>query len=229
MTANFPYLIHEGDGVIFVGGDTSKHDIYKLKLRAPSREAGHRAAPRGPARRTAARWRTRDDLLRGPQGRLLPRSEFIVAGAKIASATETYAKNRFGNNPVSAKLATDGDIQTGWSVAGRVGERHVAVFVLRSQSPAGQPDRSGDALRSALRQLARQVPRLRRGLERRRRRQRCVIRIDRLLAKPTAKLTEADELAQLKQAFLMQAPELAAHTKRIRELRKPARPGRSPW
>src|SRR5439155_899217 len=48
---------------------------------------------------------------------------------KFASATHSYAKNNFGTN-VGAALAIDGDPQTGWSTAGREGERHTAVFVL---------------------------------------------------------------------------------------------------
>lgn len=31
-SANYPYLVHEGDGVIFAGGDTSKHDIYSIQF-----------------------------------------------------------------------------------------------------------------------------------------------------------------------------------------------------
>ena len=57
----------------------------------------------------------------------------------FVSATQSYAKNTFGNNPVTADLSIDGDVQTGWSVHGRQGERHVAVFVFEKPVPAGQP------------------------------------------------------------------------------------------
>jgi hypothetical protein len=52
---------------------------------------------------------------------------------KVARATEDYANNNFGgkkSEAVSAMAATDGDAQTGWSCAGRFGERHEAVFVF---------------------------------------------------------------------------------------------------
>ena len=49
---------------------------------------------------------------------------------EFTAASHSYAKNRFGANPVSAQLAVDGDPQTGWSVDGRLGERHYAIFVL---------------------------------------------------------------------------------------------------
>ena len=37
MIANYPFLVNEGDGIIFVGGDTSKHDIYNLSFPASKR------------------------------------------------------------------------------------------------------------------------------------------------------------------------------------------------
>lgn len=30
LAANYPFLVHEGGGVIYAGGDTSKHDVYNL-------------------------------------------------------------------------------------------------------------------------------------------------------------------------------------------------------
>src|SRR5205814_9946800 len=54
------------------------------------------------------------------------------------TATESYAKNTFGGNPISAALTLDGDPQTGWSTAGRMGERHTAVFNLPSPAPAAR-------------------------------------------------------------------------------------------
>jgi len=215
-TANFPYLVDEGDGVIFAGGDTSKHDIYKLKFPAQEKPVtalrlealpDERLPDRGPGT-TFYEGRKGDFYL----------TEFKVAGAKIASATETYAKNRFGSNPVSAKLATDGDIQTGWSVSGRIGERHVAVFVLEKPMPAGQvidlEMHFGRHYASSLgkfRVSATSAPEPPIANER-------DPDTDLLLAKGS--LTE-HENANLFEAFLMQSPELAAHAKTIRDLRKP--------
>ena len=53
-------------------------------------------------------------------------------------AIEMYARNRYGP-AVSAALATDGDVQTGWSVHDRQGERHVAVFNFAKPIPANTP------------------------------------------------------------------------------------------
>ncbi len=215
-TANFPYLIHEGGGVVFVGGDSSKHDIYQLKF-APQQEAitalrlealpDGRLPDRGPGT-TFYEGRKGDFYL----------TEFKIAGSKIAGATENYAKNRFGSNPVSAKLATYGDIQTGWSVSGRIGERHVAVFVLEKPIPAGQPVElemhfgrhyasSLGKFRVSASSAAASPSASERDAE-----------IDRLLAKKS--LTEV-ERASLFEAFLMQEPLLKVHSDRIRALRKP--------
>lgn len=49
---------------------------------------------------------------------------------KLVRATESYSKNNFGKDPANAQAAIDGDPQTGWSCAGRNGERHEAVFIL---------------------------------------------------------------------------------------------------
>ena len=219
-SANFPYLVHEGEGVIFAGGDTSKHDIYSIKFAAGGKQAitalrlealpDERLPDRGPGT-TFYEGRKGDFYL----------TEFKIAGAKIASATENYAKNRFGNNPVSAKLATDGDIQTGWSVSGRIGERHVAVFVLEKPIPAGQ---AVDLEMHFGRHYASSLGKFRLSATSATTTPTAGERdpeTDLLLAKPPSALTDSENAA-LQRAFLMQAPQLAAQAKRIRELRKQA-------
>ena len=216
--ANYPFLVHEGDGVIFAGGDTSKHDIYSIRFEAQDKPVtairlealpDERLPGRGPGT-TFYEGRKGDFYL----------TEFKIAGSKIAGATENYAKNRFGNNPVSAKLATDGDIQTGWSVAGRIGERHVAVFVLDNPIPAG---RDIDLEMHFGRHYASSLGKFRlsatsaSGTPTANERD---PETDRLLVKDPASLTETEQRI-LWEAFLLQAPELAAHAKAIRDLRKP--------
>lgn len=215
-SANYPYLVHEGDGVIFAGGDTSKHDIYSIQFapqQAPITALRLEALPderlpgRGPGT-TFYEGRKGDFYL----------TEFKVAGSTIASATESYSKNRFGNNPVSAALATDGDIQTGWSVADRVGDRHVAVFVLEDPIPAGQ---AVDLEMHFGRHYASSLGKFRLSATSDTGNPSASGRdpqIDRLLARES--LTK-EERATLFEAFLMQAPELAAESERIRKLRKP--------
>src|SRR5204862_59620 len=38
---------------------------------------------------------------------------------KLASASQSFAKNQFGDSQVGAAQAIDGDLQTGWAVNGR--------------------------------------------------------------------------------------------------------------
>lgn len=213
--ANFPYLIHEGAGVIFAGGDTSKHDIYQLKF--PPQDAAitairlealpdNRLPDRGPGM-TFYEGRKGDFYL----------TEFNLSGSKISDATESYAKNRFGNNPVSAKLATDGDIQTGWSVAGRIGEPHAAVFILENPIPAGQPI---DLEMHFGRHYASSLGKFRISATTSHDVPEALVShpdVERLITKNPPTRAERDQLFE---HFLLQAPELAAHAKPIIDLRK---------
>ncbi|HEX6984520.1 MAG TPA: DUF1553 domain-containing protein [Planctomycetaceae bacterium] len=145
----------------------------------------------------------------------------LAAGGRpvaVATATHSYAKNRFGSNPAAAAMAVDGDMQTGWSVDGRQRERHTAVFTLAEPLDADELKVTmtfGRHFASSLGRFrlsvttapnaeARDLPE----------------EVERLLAKPDAELT-ADERDRLRDEFLLQAPELAEHAAKIRELRKP--------
>ncbi len=142
MSANIPYLTAETNGVIFAGGDTSKHDIYTLDFSGQATEITSLRLEALP-----------DDRLpdRGPgmtyyEGR---KGDFFLAefqltdvdGKKIpiANASETYFKNQFGKSQTTAKHTIDGDLQTGWSIAEGAGVRHVAVFNLDEPIKPGTP------------------------------------------------------------------------------------------
>lgn len=130
--SNLPLLTVQADGSVFASGDTTKSDTYELKLTGI------------PAGVTAVRLEALpDDRLpahgpgmtyyEGPLGDFfLGEFQLAADGAPIrfSKATESYAKNNFGKTPATAVLAIDGDPQTGWSCAGRYGERHEAVFKL---------------------------------------------------------------------------------------------------
>jgi hypothetical protein len=129
--SNLPLLTVQPDHSVFCSGDISKSDTYELVF------AGV------PAGTTALRLEALPDDRLPAHGPGLcyyegPRGDFFMgefqaeAGGqplKFSGASESYAKNNFGSQ-ASAKLATDGDPQTGWSCAGRMGEPHEAVFVL---------------------------------------------------------------------------------------------------
>lgn len=139
-TSNLPLLTIEDDDAIFASGDTAKRDDYKITL-APSEQPIHairlealpdeRLPARGPG--TTYYEGTIGDFY-------LTEIQFAAAGVRypVRSASHSFARNRFGRNPATAALAIDGDIQTGWSVHGRQGERHVAVFVLDNPIPPGE-------------------------------------------------------------------------------------------
>lgn len=130
--SNLPLLTVQADGSVFASGDTTKSDTYELKFTSI------------PAGVTAVRLEALpDDRLpahgpgmtyyEGPLGDFFLGEFQLTADGdpvRFSQATESYAKNNFGKTPATAALAIDGDPQTGWSCAGRYGERHEAVFNL---------------------------------------------------------------------------------------------------
>ncbi|HEY0455739.1 MAG TPA: DUF1553 domain-containing protein, partial [Verrucomicrobiae bacterium] len=218
--SNSPLLTVQPDDSVFASGDISKSDTYEL------------AFGKLPERITAIRLEVLPDerlpahgpglcYYEGPKGDFFM-GEFQVWAdgqpVKFAKATESYAKNNFGG-VASAMAAVDGDPQTGWSCAGRMGEAHEAVFVpaeaiqasklevkmlfgrhyacslgrfrISVTSDAGKPE-------------AREIPG----------------DLERLLMLPDDALTAAQRL-ELRQQFLITSSELAEEAKNIRELRKP--------
>ena len=228
-SATSPRLHFESaaDHSIFVVGDISKDDTYTLRfsqLPAGTRAVRLEVLP--------------DDRLPGDGPGLTyfegPKGDFFLGEFKLFAtqgtdliplkftrADQSYANNHFGGQNVSAQLALDNDPQTGWSCAGRFGERHAAVFELESPLTA-----SSDCVLTM--QFGRHYP--------------CSLgkfRIsftsaegplsasvwsqpaERLLSRATDELT-AEELETLRREFLLQAPEVKTQSDRIRELqRKP--------
>ncbi|WP_077022650.1 PSD1 and planctomycete cytochrome C domain-containing protein [Fuerstiella marisgermanici] len=140
-TSNLPILTIQPDNSIFASGDTAKRDDYFVTF-APSSQPitalrlealpDERLPSGGPG----------STYYEGPLGDFFLNELKASSGESefaFASASQTYAKNRFGNSPATAALAIDGDVQTGWSVYERPGERHVAVYQLRQPIPAGTP------------------------------------------------------------------------------------------
>lgn len=219
-TSNLPLLTVEEDHTVFVSGDTTKQDEFLLRYRPGSQpitaiRLEALPDPRLPDHGPGLTYYegTKGDFFLG-EFQVLADGEPIP----IASATQTYANNRFGSNPVSAELATDGDPQTGWSVHGRMGERHVAVFVL------DRPLESLDELQLKMmfgRHYASTLGRFRisvtsqpgGGVARE-----FTNETELLLARDQTKLS-SEQLATLRSVFLMHAPELSKQAAEIRKLR----------
>lgn len=213
------------DQSIFVVGDISKDDTYNLKF------------AQVPAGTTALRLEVLPDqrlpgngpgltYFEGPKGDFfLGELQFSAERGtelqplKFSRADHTYANNHFGGANVSAQLALDGDPQTGWSCAGRFGERQAAVFQL--EKPLAEPTDCRLSLR-----FGRHYP--------------CSLGkfrisftsasgdvpatlwpepVERLLARPRSEWTPA-ELETVRNEFLLQTPELKAEADRIRDLRR---------
>ncbi len=223
-TSNMPLLTVQEDDSIFASGDTTKYDTYELifpptahKIAAIRLEAlpDERLPANGPGM----------TYYEGTKGDFFL-SEFIVTAdgkpVRIRKATDSYSKNRFGANPVTAQLAVDGDPQTGWSVDGRIGERHTAVFVL--ETPV-EPAKPLHLKMTFGRHFASSLGRFRLSTtdaERDPVARDFSPEIERLLARDDTQLS-ADERQQLRTEFLLRAPELKAQADRIRQLRqKPA-------
>ena len=220
LKSNLPLLTAQPDHSVLASGDISKSDVYDL------------AFTNLPGRITALRLEALpDDSLpahgpglayyEGPKGDFFM-GEFQVTAdgqrVKFARASESHAKNNFGSG-ASAQAATDGDPQTGWSCADRPGEAHEAVFVPDKPIAARRLDVKmlfGRHYACSLGRFRISITTETSGAEARE----IPESIDGLLRVPDEKLTAAQR-GELRDHFLLTAPELAKAAREIRELRKP--------
>ena len=226
--SNMPLLTIEPDASVFRSGDISKSDTYELHFRdVPAGVTAIRLEalpdPRLPAHGPGMAF------YEGPKGDFFV-AEFTLHAdgqpVKFSGATGSYSKNNFGSTPTTAALMLDGDPQTGWSTAGRMGERHTAVLTL--PSPAAAISSGGDwTVKLAMgRHYACSLGRFRISITTDARP--AVARdlpseTESLLALPDEKLTAAQRV-RLREEFLLSLPELKDEASRIRTLRKPVRP-----
>jgi Protein of unknown function (DUF1553)/Protein of unknown function (DUF1549)/Planctomycete cytochrome C len=217
-TSNLPLLTIQPDSTVFVTGDITKADTYQLDLgRPPEGITAIRLEalpdPRLPGRGPGMAY------YEGPKGDfLLGEFQLIADGepVKIARASQSYAKNYFGPQ-AEASYAIDGDPETGWSCEKGQGSPHEAVFQLEKPLTASNlqltmmfgrhyacslgkfrlsvTTKTGPVLAS---KVASDLQPL-------------IHRIER---------TEV-ETQQLKNEFLLNAPELAAYRAEIDQLRRP--------
>ncbi len=219
--SNLPLLTPQSDGSVFASGDITKNDLYELTfgndlegITAVRLEAlpDDRLPQHGPGMA----------YYEGPRGDFFMGEFQLIADGKpvkLVRATESYGRNNFGSTATAA-LAIDGDPQTGWSTAGREGQRHEAVFNLE------QPLAQTRELKLKMmfgRHYACSLGRFRisgtrqpagakaRGFS---------VDIQELLLKPPALLT-SEQRQTLFEEFLLAVPELADARKEIEGLRKP--------
>jgi hypothetical protein len=143
--SNLPLLTLQPDGSVLASGDISKDDTYELVFRdLPAGVTALRleALPdpslplHGPG--MAYYEGPKGDFFMGEFRMFLGENSFNArARLKVARASESFSGSAFGGQPSSAWLATDGDLQTGWSGSGRPGEALQAVFVLEEPLAAG--------------------------------------------------------------------------------------------
>ena len=218
--SSMPLLTIKPDNSILGSGDITKSDTYDITLKNDQ------------AKITAIRLEALpDDSLPGHGPGMTyyegPKGDFFLGEFEVssngkpvtfASATESYSKNNFGANPVNAKLATDGDPQTGWSCAARYGERHEAVFI------PSEPIAGGDLKVKMLmgRHFAASLGHFRISVTTD---TKPAVAMDldedlsQLLTVQDDKLS-ADQRTKLFQAFLLRDPKLEKQTTQIRNLRK---------
>jgi hypothetical protein len=212
--ANVPVLSIEPDDSIFVGGDITKSDKYRLKFRTDVRGVtairlevlpDDRLPRHGPGR----------IFYEGSPGNFFLSEITLTQGGKpqrFGSATQTFSSP---GNP--AQHAIDGDPQSGWSIDGGEGLRQVAVFVLEKPLDAGEFEiqmlcekyYAADLGRFRISVSTDNAPTARETPD----------DIEQLLQLPDAVLTSGQR-ARLQTEFLLEAPETADVRKKIDQLRR---------
>jgi len=216
--SNSPLLTVLPDHSVLGSGDITKADTYDLAFRTAEKNITavklevlpHNSLPaRGPGMA----------YYEGPKGDFFMGEFQLASGGqpvKIASATDSYTKNNFGGNS-GATQAFDGDPQTGWSTAGAEGRANEAVFVL--EKPLTPADGQLSLQMMFGRHYACSLGRFRISITTAASPKASGIETvtQRLLTKKD--LTPDDQL-ELRTAFFMQAPELAAARKEIEALER---------
>jgi hypothetical protein len=127
-SSGLPTLAIEPDKSIFASGDFSKRDVYdvQLKSRLPKITAiklevlpDSRLPKKGPGR----------VAYEGPPGDFWLSEVTLLSGGNKLSLREP--SQSFASGKHNAAAAIDGDPQTGWSINGRQGQAHAAVFQLQ--------------------------------------------------------------------------------------------------
>lgn len=219
MRSNMPLLAHEGDGVIFASGDSTKHDVYELEFDVSVRDAKSIRIEALPDPRLPA-YGPGMTFYEGTLGAFFLTELILEVDGELVEFTDashSYAKNRFGGQNVGAKKIIDGDIQTGWSTHDRAGERHVAILSTSGKIPAGKWKvimHYGRHFSSSLGKFKLSVSNEDKPTDARELDQQS----EALLLREPASLS-AEEHITLRNAFLLGRDELKGQSQQIRELR----------
>ena len=132
LSSNMAHLRPLADGSILASGDSTKSDVYSLRLAGNGQRITALRLEVLPDESLPARGPGRA-YYEGPKGDFfLSELKLRIGGKaiKIASASHSYAKGGFGASKTGAQFCYDDNANTGWSVNDRPGEPHQAVFVL---------------------------------------------------------------------------------------------------
>ena len=214
-TSNSPLLTIQPDESLFVSGDLTKSDEYKLLFKGDF------------AGVTAIRVEAIPDarLPNGGPGSVfyegaggdftLSEINALANGkpAKFVKATHTHAAGRY-----TAQAAIDGNPQTGWSIDGGQGRRQVAVFCF--EKPLGQTSELGLKMLFE-RHFAADIGRFRIAVSRapNPEAQATPPDIEQLLLMPESSYVP-QEFLKLREQFYLETPLLAAARKSIDAIRK---------
>jgi hypothetical protein len=213
--SNLPHLTIQPDDSIFVTGDQSKSDRYRVKCRAETPGITALRLEVLPDDRLPMHGPGRVYYEGAPGDFNLSDFAVLVNGKKVRIARATHS---FANGANGAAYAIDDNLQTGWSIAGGQGRPHSAVFQLAEPLPAGEFEvqllferyyASGLGRFRLTATTATKPPDAREAAN----------EIEALFLLPDTKLTAAQR-DQLMKQFLTTTPDLAKERQTIDQLRK---------
>ncbi len=112
------------DASVLVSGDNPNNNVYTVTL----------SGLKAPVRALRLEVLPHESLPEGGPGRapLFSPGDFLLSEIRVERAAIRAGYHSYAENKRSATLAFDGKPDTGWSVKGRVGETHHAVFVFEA-------------------------------------------------------------------------------------------------
>lgn len=112
------------DASVLVSGDNPNNNAYTVRLEGLKR----------PVKAIRLEVLPHESFPEGGPGRapLMSPGDFLLSEVRVAESKVVAGAHSYAENKRSAALAIDGKLDTGWSVKGKVGEAHHAVFTLET-------------------------------------------------------------------------------------------------